>query len=175
MNQYKTIAHRVRNFRSPKAQHQNVRRTFLQLSYTFCLPSHLRNSSTLPLFKSRLKTHLFMTTFCQQDFCQLSANRTKYIFCRDKSVLVATSIILSRQKKKKKKKNPRQAYFCHDKRLVAAPANDRLRKWPLGPSVSLQTLTASPSWRRFIQQCECVTNRLILKELCLGVLIAVCI
>ena len=47
-------------------------RTFGERSFSFLapsvwnsLPSGLRNSSTLPLFKSRLKTHLFMTAFCQ--------------------------------------------------------------------------------------------------------------
>ena len=52
---------------SPKAQHQYVRWrsfSFLAPSVWNSMPSDLRNSSTLPLFKSRLKTHLFMTTFC---------------------------------------------------------------------------------------------------------------
>ena len=39
--------------------------SFLAPSVWNSLPSGLRNSSTLPLFKSRLKTHLFMTAFCQ--------------------------------------------------------------------------------------------------------------
>ena len=37
---------------------------FLQL-LSETLPSDLKNSSTLPLFKSSLKTHFFMTAFCQ--------------------------------------------------------------------------------------------------------------
>ena len=39
--------------------------SFLAPSVWNSLPSGLRNSSTLPLFKSRLKTHLFTTAFCQ--------------------------------------------------------------------------------------------------------------
>ena len=39
--------------------------SFLAPSVWNSLPTDLRNSSTLPLFKSRLKTHLFMTAFCQ--------------------------------------------------------------------------------------------------------------
>ena len=39
--------------------------SFLAPSVWNSLPSDLRNSSTLPQFKSRLKTHLFMTAFCQ--------------------------------------------------------------------------------------------------------------
>ena len=39
--------------------------SFLAPSVRNSLPSGLRNSSTLPLFKSRLKTHLFTTAFCQ--------------------------------------------------------------------------------------------------------------
>ena len=46
-------------------------KTFGECSFSFLapsvwnsLPSGLRNSSTLPLFKSRLKTHLFTTAFC---------------------------------------------------------------------------------------------------------------
>ena len=39
--------------------------SFLAPSVWNRLPSDLRNSSTLPLFKSILKTHLFMTAFCQ--------------------------------------------------------------------------------------------------------------
>ena len=62
---------------SPRAQHQNVQRAFLQLSCTILasvwnsLPSDLRNSSTLPLFKSKLKTDLFTAAFCQYDLCSL--------------------------------------------------------------------------------------------------------
>ena len=39
--------------------------SFLAPSVWNSLPSDLRTSSTLPLFKSRLKTHSFMTAFCQ--------------------------------------------------------------------------------------------------------------
>ena len=39
--------------------------SFLAPSVWNSLPSGLRNFSTLPLFKSRLKTHLFTTAFCQ--------------------------------------------------------------------------------------------------------------
>ena len=39
--------------------------SFLAPSVWNSLPSGLRNSSTLPLFKSRLKTLLFTTAFCQ--------------------------------------------------------------------------------------------------------------
>ena len=45
--------------------------SFLAPSVWDTLPSDLRNSSTFPLFKSRLKTHLFKTAFCQQDLCSL--------------------------------------------------------------------------------------------------------
>ena len=45
--------------------------SFLAPSVWNSLPSNLRNSSTLPLFKSRLKTHSFTTAFCQKDLCSL--------------------------------------------------------------------------------------------------------
>ena len=45
--------------------------SFLAPSVWNSLPSGLRIFSTLPLFKSRLKTHLFTTPFCQYDLCSL--------------------------------------------------------------------------------------------------------
>ena len=66
----------TRNFRSSwekllKVPKRNTK-TFGERSFSFhapsvwnSLPYDLRNSSTLPLFKSSLKTHLFTTTFCQ--------------------------------------------------------------------------------------------------------------
>ena len=98
---------------------------FLQLSCTFCLElcaiSELRNSSTLPLFKSRLKTHLFMTTFCQQDFCSHRDKHvpvaTKHVFCRDKSVLVATKHVFCRDKSVPV---ATKHVFCRDKSVLVA-------------------------------------------------------
>ena len=61
-----------------KVSKRNIK-TFGELSFSFLalvwnsLPSDLRNSSTLPLFKSRLKTHLFTTAFCQVGSLQSSA------------------------------------------------------------------------------------------------------
>jgi len=61
-----------------KVPKRNIK-TFGELSFSFLapsvwnsLPSDLRNSSTLPLFKSRLKTHLFTTAFCQVGSLQSS-------------------------------------------------------------------------------------------------------
>ena len=66
----------TRNFRSSwekllKVPKRNTK-TFGERSFSFLapsvwnsLPSDLRNSSTLLLFKSSLKTHLFVTAFCQ--------------------------------------------------------------------------------------------------------------
>ena len=69
MNQHETFVHRVRS--SSKSQKRNTKMfgersfSFLAPSVWNSLPSDLRNSSTLPLFKFRLKTHLFMTAFWQ--------------------------------------------------------------------------------------------------------------
>ena len=43
-----------------------------EISYTVIVNCHpIQNSSTLLLFKSSLKTRLFMIAFCQRDFCSL--------------------------------------------------------------------------------------------------------